>query len=499
MLLPANVYSPSVLFDISEDREVIPQKLFWIAAFIAFLIANAPPKRISPLIAGVLQLIPEKLTRGLLPQNQDIVQISNQIVSLIVVPIKKLFFFLAFLVIAYPIVRAVFKSAPFWHKLGLKRTALSALFLFLLLSLITFPYANPHGPHQGQYGLSGMGIDYGRMSMAPFAEDDGALYSRLLKPAIANFIQMDGYVRYYLFSLVCTYLLVFLTLVFLESKIFLNATNGGDQGQTLRPKARWVVYLSIMTSAFILVSFQQPGKVEHLVFILILLMVCIPMTSQARLGSITLSTLSHDGSAIALLPVILFCFPKEEKLNALLIMALFYGLMLASYGFNFSEGLQGHGSMVNEGSVWTIVIQYPAYFLAGLFFSYKLFWLVFLYVLWMLWLQKHKVTMAALTAITLFPIGLCLIAWDTTRVNGVGFLGVLIGLVILMKNFQELPRLHYQLLLLAIYINLFIPTYNVVLWPPVQGGPPIWLNSLSDYSYPGLYMLVNSIAHRFLT
>ena len=56
------------------------------------------------------------------------------------------------------------------------------------------------------------------MSVAPFQEGDPLYYKRLLKPAIAHFVHLDGYVLYYLFSLICTYILIFLTVAFLESK-----------------------------------------------------------------------------------------------------------------------------------------------------------------------------------------------------------------------------------------------------------------------------------------
>src|SRR5215510_349940 len=93
-MLLGDRYSRYVLFDKSENKDVIPHKVFWIAIFIVFLIANAPPKRISPVLAGVLQFIPETFISCLFHQSQDLQQISNNIVFLLVAPLKELLFFI---------------------------------------------------------------------------------------------------------------------------------------------------------------------------------------------------------------------------------------------------------------------------------------------------------------------------------------------------------------------------------------------------------------------
>jgi hypothetical protein len=256
----------------------------------------------------------------------------------------------------------------------------SAFLLCVALSIFAVPYGNPNGPFNHRAGLAGLGVFFGEMSVAPFESNSDVVYGRLLKPAIAHFIHLDGYVRYYLFSLVCTYILVFLTLVFLESK---SSADDFEAHPTSRQSIqRGLISVSVMTSSFIMTSFQSPGKVDHLVFIFMLLMACIPMTRQARLGLLALSMLTHEAIALAFVPIIACWFPKEEKPQALLVIGLFYAVMAVSYGFHPSQALEGHGSTVDEGSVWQVIAAYPGYYLLGLFFSYKLLWIVFFYVVW---------------------------------------------------------------------------------------------------------------------
>jgi hypothetical protein len=495
MLLGWHRPAPIPLFETAENAPTISWKLLWMAIVVAFVIANAPPKRISPLIVGMLQAVPETWVADLI-DGRDMKVVADLVVMPLVASIKKFLFALSLIVIGYPIIGALGRSGLFWKRLGLKRLALSAAVMFLLLSTMTLPYAiGPYGLPPKQSGLAGLGFWFGEMSLAPFSFDVDVYYGRLLKPALAHYTHLSGYARYHLFSLACTYLLIFLTLTFLESKLPIGRTSVERRGGLQGPLARWVVYFSVMTSSFIMVSFQEPGKVDDLAFIFILLMVSLPMTAQARLGLLACSLLTHESIALTLVPAIVFWFPKEEKLKALLVIGVFFVVMAGSYGFNPSHVLEGHGAVLKKGSVWKVVMEHPGYFLAGLFFTYKLWWAVLIYVLRRLWARNQVADLTALAIATCFPILLCLLAWDTTRIAGVGFLGMLMALVLFMKEGARFSPVQFRILLVAVVLNLMIPSYQIILDPPVGDGPPVYMNTHSTYPYLGLYRQIHSLIY----
>jgi hypothetical protein len=488
---PLTRYARNLLFRTLEDKEVVPQKLFWTAVFSAFVIANAPTAKISAAVLRVLEALPNALSKNLLSLSPDMQRASQQITGHVFVPLKELLFLLSLMIIAYPIIRCVSKSRDFWRRVGNKQIVLPALALFLGLSFLVFPYSYPRGLHSHPSGLAGMGEWFGQMSAGPFQENNPMISKRLLKPAIAHFIHLDGYLRYYFFSLICTYILILLTVVFLESRL-LPATSQEDHHlPSPRPTVKWLIYFSAMTSSFILTDFQWPGYSDQLSFILLLLMAIIPMTPQARLATIALGLVNHDGIVLAFVPVFLCCFPKTERVPAVLEVGLFYVIVAASYGFSVHKGLQVQQTFSDSGSgfVWEAVLGNPGFFLASLFFTYKLLWIAPAVAVAMLWNQKDKATSAAIVGITFFPVVLTLIAWDTTRVAGFGWLGLLIAVGVLLREWSRQPKAYHYALLALISANLLIPSYNVVLG---------FKDSFSKYPYPGFYMVLDSTARRLL-
>lgn len=477
-------YEHHQLFHTLESQERFPQKLLWIAISVAFVIANVPAARISAAVLRILQLLPEGLATGLLPLSSDLRLASEQITRHAFVPLKELLFLLSLLIITYPIAQCISKSREYWHQLKLKRMAVTALALFCAMGIFVFPYSYPRGVNSHASGLGGNGQLFAEMSVTPFQENDPMFYKRLLKPAIAHFLHLDGYLRYYLFSLFCTYIFILLLVVFWETRL---APAGIDADNIRSPHSplKWLIYLSVMTSSFVLTDFQWPGYSDHISYILVLLAASMPMTAQARLATLALCVLNHDGIALALAPIVLFCFPKKERAKAFIAVTLFYAIVTASYGFSIEQGLQAQQTVSDSGTgaVWQSALRDPAFFLASLFFTYKLLWIVPALAVAMLWNRKHKATLIALVVITFFPVLLTLVAWDTTRVAGFGWLGVLLALGFLAREYAQRPRSFQFALLLLLSVNLVIPSYNVVLG---------YTDSFAGYPYRGLYALTDS-------
>ncbi|MCU0541403.1 MAG: hypothetical protein MUE44_04355 [Oscillatoriaceae cyanobacterium Prado104] len=464
-----------------QEPDFIPYKYFWGAIVTAYAVANAPVDRIYGLIFTVLQNLPIKgLERFLTKYNNEITQ--AQISSHFIVSIKGFLFFVAFLMLAYPIVLSVGRSRKFWEELGIKRIAVVSLYFFVALSLLVFPYSYPHVLLSHPSGLASLGVSYGQMSLSPFAESYEIVARRLLKPAIAYFIQMQGYILYYLFSLICIYTLIFMTVCFLESKIE-SKHKFGEIKPAIYTRKFWV-YLSAMTSSYAIVCFQWPGYPENITFILILLAACLPMSSLARLGTVALCMVNHDGSAFALIPIIWFCFPKKERIPALVAVVLFYGIWFASHGLNLQQGLESHVVVGGKKSTLSLLAQHPIAAAAGTFFACKLLWFLVLFASWRLWLEKEQKTAIAIVGITVFPLLMLVLGWDTTRLTGFGFLGMLIALVAVANQYGNFHKNQRQLLLAAACANILLPTYNVALDIP---------ESAFKYPYPGIYKAIGAM------
>jgi hypothetical protein len=485
MINPSDKYRKYISFDNSQEPDLIPYKYFWTAIVTVFAVANAPVDRIYQWIFAIIQNLPIKNIESYLNKYDN--EVTKSLISNhLILSIKGWLFFIAFLAIAYPIFDSIRRSGSFWHKLGIKRIATASVYFFLALSLLVFPYSYPYGLLAHPSGLSSLGVSYGKMSLSPFGESYEIVARRLLKPAIAYFIQMQGYILYYLFSLICIYILIFMTLAFLESKI-LSKHRLGENKPIIYTRKFWV-YLSVMTSSYMMVCFQWPGYPENISFILILLAACLSMSRQARLGIVALCMVNHDGSAFALIPIILFCFPKQERIPALFAVVLFYGIWFVSQGLNLQQGLESH-QVMGKNSNWVFLTRNPTLAIAGVFFSYKLLWFLLLYAVQRLWSDRERETALAMVSITVFAVVIILVAWDTTRLVGFGFLGMLIALVVVANDYSQLVKSQRQILLAIVCANIILPSYNVVLDLP---------ESLTKYPYPGIYKAIGDIVQLFM-
>ena len=200
---PSDRYKKLILFKSSTEKELIPQKIFWLAVIVIFSIVQLPKDRLYNFITKILLSFPATLFKTLFnkddPQHIAARYMAGGIINKLVIPLKEFLFLIAFVIIISPLVRAIWRERHFWKKFKIKEVTVSAFGVFLILSILVFP----GGLNSSKFGLLGMGIAYGRMSLNPFAENTGWYYRRLLKPAIAHFINLDGSIGYYIFSLFC--------------------------------------------------------------------------------------------------------------------------------------------------------------------------------------------------------------------------------------------------------------------------------------------------------
>jgi hypothetical protein len=96
--------------------------------------------------------------------------------------------------------------------------------------------------------------------------------------------------------------------------------------------------------------------------------------------------------------------------------------------------------------------------------------------------------MARLAGVVVGPVALTLVAWDTTRVAGFGWIGVVIGLAALFEETPALANGYQKAVAGLAAVNLAIPSYNVVLY----------YSDTLTYPYPGLYRLIDSLIRAVL-
>ncbi|MEW5859284.1 MAG: hypothetical protein AB1861_18180 [Cyanobacteriota bacterium] len=487
MLKRSEKYLHYVLFDTLKDKNVIPPVFFWVAVATLYAVANAPKNRIIMAFQAIFNRLPQDwvsttvqavescFTQGVISPEilaktapQELAEIAT---IYGIIPVKGFLFFIATLVIAYPILISVIKSRHSLFQAGLKRRAIASLAIFAIISLLIVPFRYPLGP-----GV--MGLEYAIRSLEPFSQNADWYYRRLFMPAIANFIHMSGPFLYYIFSLACTYLLIFLSLTFIESKIF-GSNVPDDRPQESKFKSKnyqklFLYYISIATSSYLIFNCQFPGYVDQLFFSLILLPACLPMTRQGRLAILAFALATHEASAFVFIPIVIFCFPRREVLTALSLVPIYCFIWLAGSGFSLASSVKEHLILENKTALQYLA-ENPMLGLAGFFFSYKLLWIITLYILWILWRQGEALLVGAIASIIAFPISTMFLIVDTSRNVGYGFFGMLIAFAILIREEKVFPG-HHILFYIAL-VNIVVPSCYVGLNTGFQ-------------SYPGLYHLI---------
>jgi hypothetical protein len=215
-------------------------------------------------------------------------------------------------------------------------------------------------------------------------------------------------------------------------------------------------------------NFIWPGYPEQLGYILILVAACTPMTRLARLVVVALALMAHEALAFALVPVVAICYPRAERRQALAIIAL-YGLVwyLGAWltGSSLAEILTTHQILrsPDHPSVLGMIRDHPARFVGGLALGHKLAWVAVGVAIVSLWRRGRRADAGTVAALTLVPLLALLLAWDTSRMTGLGFLGVVFSMALVLRSTTR----HRRALAIVALVNLLIPSYNVMLVEPV--------------------------------
>jgi hypothetical protein len=401
-------------------------RLFYFSLFVAFLNVHTPVTKLRLWYEGFVGYVSN---HGIaVPSAVEFLRSSqSQIFLNLIVPLKNFSFLLCLFPLIIPLVQSI-RSLPTSdaQRIFNKKILVTTMKAFFFLSLLAFPF---------HLGIMGLGYAYMSVDFFGFPDNSGLLYKRVLMPALAHYLQFSGPTYFHIFSMVISFVLIYMTAVFFSvRKVSLPTT----------------YLVSIGTASFILSGFQSAGYPEQLLFVLLLLLFCVPMDETARISIVSLSLLSHEASVFILLPIAFFCFSRREFIQTVVISVGYFILWLASYGFDVSSALAPH-NMGGESGIWWLV-RSPVLELLGIFLSFKILWLYFFIAL--IWAKKNFTFPLVVVGMGVL---MTFLGVDTTRMMGFAFIGLLFALLIVM-NEHKITQSRLRLLMV---LNILIPSAYV--------------------------------------
>jgi hypothetical protein len=457
---------PRTFFPDFEDTggRQLPAWLFAFSVIALFVIIHFPADML-PNVAGILRL----------GANAPAWIQQEKLVENVWIPVKGIAFRISVFFLALPFAVSFYRFLRSLEPRRLWKTFGLSLLVFIILGILCFPYQNGSG-------LSSMGNDYGMISSNPFAVKSGFFYRRLLMPGLSYVLGFCGTYWYYIFTLVVTWFLVFLTTLALglwlssDSDSALTATGKYDNWTSL-------AIISAATSSYIAFQYQFPGYPEQLGHAIILIMAIVPMRSQTRWAGVALALASHDLMIFVLLPVIVFFFrPFKERAVALAIVGLYGFFWLAAYRFHPFSLVSVHTDLAPSVNTIDIFFNQWRWVIVGALAAYKVFWVLFVWaLLYLLWRSRFYSALA-LAGLLLTPLATLVVATDTSRLAGLGFLGALLALAILWRSIEstrERYLIRGMLILNILVPSVYIPAnYNRI---PRAGLYEIVINYISGY------------------
>lgn len=322
-----------------------------------------------------------------------------------------------------------------------KKILIKASLATVILSMLVIPF----------FGVSSLGEAYAQFSADPFILETGGIYRRILIPAIAYYTQLVGPAGFYLLSLVGTFILLYLAILYIQR----NASR----------KIAFFELISILSCGTFIFSFQFPGYLDQFIFILLFLSLLIDSVSL-RFLVVVFSLLTHETVALTvLLPVIFFIYPRKElKYYCAIIFVYLFSLML-NFRFNLYELYKNQAILPIGGKTsveW--LFENPENALYSLFFAFKLLWIVPIFYLYQASknFKSNLRTILFVVSGILLPIFTIVLGIDATRLIALGSFAMIFSYVRLDTTNRKVEFFIKS----VSFVNLFIPSINYGLQGP---------------------------------
>jgi hypothetical protein len=403
-----------------------PGLSFWAGALLLFAVVHSPPRR----VVAVIHFVTEP--------GWAVARSWTCLTAL--------------LLLAVPLAPNLWRYVRDHWRAILVSLAIAAIispFLCLLIHPVSFDGA-------GKLIGRGLGPAYVHMSENPLGENSELFYRRLLQPVLAHWLGLDGSPNYVWFSLGCTFTL-------LTAQIhFLRVRSGGALMPSHRLWQGAMIVLPLATCAQIMLGIEWPGYPEQIAFLFLLIPAFVPMTSAARLGAATLALSGFDGVVFPLAAMILFCFPRRDRVTGFVLIGSYCAMFVISYGFHLATAFQLHYT-IGPRSFFGDLVRYPHLVLFGIFAAFKFYWFIVPVVILAALKEGNPRLARGLIALTFSFIPLLLVAWDVTRLTAFSFVGLLFC-VIAVYELDPVPRAMRRYLMPVIAaLSLAFPSYNIYL------------------------------------
>ncbi len=409
--------------------------LWWFAILAGFAVIHATNERIFFIIEHY-SVIPHNLAAFMLSRKQAVVQH-------IFTPVKAVVFLLSMIILIPPLLPDFQKSIKANRGISQWFFEKQTLLVFILLALLVIPAS-----------VRSMGTDYADMSIAPFEAGDGWFYKRLLMPALANMLFLQGRGFYLLFSLFFTLVLIQLT------RIWLTAN---------KVSLTFIQFLSLGTSSFIIFQFQVPGYPDALMHILLLLAFTFPLKNSSKVTVLALAILAHESSMFLSVILAIFILGRRSLMKFYVLCAVYCIFWVGSYGFAPDAAVGSH--QVDGLSALQWMQHNPMREVIGILGSYKALWFFVIIGLVLLWQKKEYKPLLLSVLLLLSSFGMTFLAVDTSRIMGWSFIALLLTV---KAVHQANEKVWIKKSLNIVYVaNLLIPSVYIAV-----NIHPIWFTGL---------------------
>jgi len=327
------------------------------------------------------------------------------------------------------------------QKWGIYLTSLMVAFLLLCIAAI---YVTPAlAPTQ-------LGRGYASLSIDPFNfSGENYLRYRILTPFLAFCVGLRGPL-YILFPMIIA--LFFLSTIY----YYIRKIHGASESLLI------TMLICFSTPILFLLHFQ--GYVDITSYLLLLLIIICIRKPLICIVLLSLLLLNHASNLFSI-PFLFFYYYINSSNKLKSTIYSFIGIALAFIPFycyrNYVSAFSGveYHFEAYRSQILENVNTVASHFLIGVFYAFKLFWLVVLFAMYYYWKEKNNQQLLLFVFIILPSFGQMLLASDTSRFVGSAFPAILFGAVKLKQQWGSelfLKRIFYLVL-----VNFLIPQYYV--------------------------------------